>query len=86
MIVVYTDYAQETDPETGETYDIPGIKIGDGNAYLIDKPFVGDDTRDMLVEHINNQVIHITAEERQEWNDKLNYVEPDSDLLEFTRN
>ena len=98
MLVVYTDYKTITDPDTGETTVVPGFKIGDGNAYLIDKPFVGDDIRAELEalssnfdDHIQNDIIHITAVEREFWNNKLNYVDPedqpeDKDLLEFTRN
>ena len=33
-IYVYTDYATE------DQKNIPGIKIGDGNAYVVDLPFV----------------------------------------------
>ena len=86
MITVYTDYQQKTDPSTGEVTYIPGFKIGDGNAYLIDKPFVGDDIRDILTEHIEDTGIHIQPGEREFWNNKLNYEEPEGDLLEFTRN
>ena len=86
MIVVYTDYQQKIDESTGEIIYIPGFKIGDGNAYLIDKPFIGDDIRDLLMEHIEDTGIHIQPGEREFWNNKLNYEEPESDLLEFTRN
>lgn len=54
----------------------PGIKIGDGNAYLIDLPFVGDDLCDQIMnvisDHINNTDIHVTTEEKNFWNNKLN--------------
>ena len=86
MLVVYTDYAKKTDPETGKTIYIPNFKIGDGNAYLIDKPFVGDDIRSILEEHIEDTGLHIQPGEREFWNNKLNYEEPEGDLLEFTRN
>ena len=64
MLVVYTDFSSYEDAETGEIHYIPGFKIGDGNAYLIDKPFLSDDIRMTLINHINNGTIHITAEER----------------------
>lgn len=86
MLVVYTDFSSYEDAETGEIHYIPGFKIGDGNAYLIDKPFLSDDIRMTLINHINNGTIHITAEERDTWNNKLNYEEVVDDLLEFTRN
>lgn len=85
MLVVYTDYKQ-TDDGQGNITLIPGIKIGDGNAYLVDKPFVTDAVDAEITEHINDMVKHITQNEREFWNNKLNYVEPESDLLEFTRN
>lgn len=54
------------------TTTIPGIKIGDGLAYGIDLPFVGDDIAADLLSHINNTTAHITAEERIKWNNKIN--------------
>lgn len=85
MLVVYTDYESYVD-EHGETVYVPGFKIGDGNAYLIDKPFVGEADRQLLNEHIQNTEVHIQPGERIFWNNKLNYEEPESDLLVFTRN
>lgn len=86
MIVVYTDYKREVDPETGQETLIPNFKIGDGNTYLIDKPFIGDDIRKLLQSHMEDTGMHIQSGEREFWNDKLNYVDPgDDDLLEFTR-
>jgi len=83
MLVVYTDYAVDS-----EGNYIPAFKIGDGNAYVGDAFFVGDDIRAGLEEHINNKIIHITQEEREFWNNKLNLEIPQSgsDLLVFTRN
>lgn len=72
-IVVYTDYGRKTVNDV--EYLVPGIKIGDGKAYLIDLPFVGasdrDDVMKALQEHINDDVRHITAQERTRWNHKL---------------
>lgn len=39
---------------------IPAIKVGDGNAYVIDLPF----TSDILNDHINNMVVHLSARDR----------------------
>ena len=57
---------------------IPGLKIGDGNAYLIDLPFITDALAQnilsiiqMLNAHINNPDVHITPEERIFWNNKV---------------
>lgn len=60
-IYIYTNYQQK------DGKDIPGLKVGDGGAYLIDLPFI--DTQ--YFEHINNTEIHITQEERENWNNKV---------------
>lgn len=84
MLVVYSDYQHYVD-EHGDIVYVPGFKIGDGNAYLIDKPFVGEADSKLLQEHINDIDVHVRPGEREFWNNKLNYVEPEDDLLEFTR-
>lgn len=46
--------------------DVPGIKIGSGNAYVQDLMFVGDvaiDTQ-ILEDHINDTTIHTNTEEK----------------------
>lgn len=54
-----------------------GLKIGDGLAYAVDLPFVGDDVAagilQTLQDHISDTQIHITEEEREIWNNKINY-------------
>lgn len=69
-IIIYSDR------NTIDGVDYPGIKIGDGKAYLIDLPFVGDDIAlnilNELEEHISNQNIHVTEDEKNFWNNKLN--------------
>lgn len=81
-ICVYTDHTMITD-DLGNTFAYPGIKIGDGNAYLIDLPFIGDDIRYEILQqlraHTSNTVIHITQEEREFWNRKLNYEYDDAE-------
>lgn len=56
---------------------IPGIKIADGLSYVVDLPFVGDDVTSEILrslsEHVNDRTIHITEQERQFWNNKINY-------------
>lgn len=73
-IIVYTDKA--TYEEDGQTVTVPGIKIGDGSAYGIDLPFLGEvETNQVLQQlnaHTSNTDIHITAAERTFWNKKLN--------------
>ena len=84
MLIVYVDY-QSYEDEHGDIVYVPGFKIGDGNAYLIDKPFVGEADSKLLQEHLEDTGLHIQPGEREFWNNKLNYVEPDNDLLIFTR-
>lgn len=58
-IYVYTDY----DNQGG--VDIPGIKIGDGNAYVIDLPFIAGTS------------ITITQEQINYWNNKVSmHIDP----------
>lgn len=97
MLVVYTDYVTYVDPDTGKTIYVPGVKIGDGNAYLSDIAFLGDGGPEqgweILMEHINNWEIHVSATDRARWDQKLNVkdeVSPSGelitgDLLVFTR-
>lgn len=85
-VYVYTDKDKYI-TDTGEIIWIPGIKIGDGNAYLIDKPFITTAVEQKLIKHMEDVLTHIQPGEREKWNNKLNYIEPgNSGLLEFTRN
>lgn len=71
-IIVYTD----RNVIDGVKY--AGVKLGDGLAYVVDLPFVGDDIAAqvvaMLNEHVNDTGIHVTSEEKEFWNNKLNCV------------
>ena len=69
-IIVYSDH--DTVIEDGEEKIVPGIKIGDGMAYCIDLPFVTDSLAKRLLGHINNSAIHVSAEDRAFWDNKLN--------------
>lgn len=82
IIYIYTD-AFKVDGK-----DVAGIKVGDGNAYLIDKAFLTDYLANELAElitqfqaHLDDNVRHITADERTKWNNKLNY---DNDVSDET--
>lgn len=83
-ICVYTDHTTVQD-DMGHDITYPGIKIGDGNSYLIDMPFVGDDIRYLLLQriksHEDNTIVHITQEERVFWNNKLNLDVDDEELI-----
>lgn len=77
-VIVYEDYETKTYTieEYGETVTktvkIPNIKIGTGNAYVQDLAFVDEETRNILIEHINNLDIHTTLAEKLFWNNKIN--------------
>ena len=69
-IYVYTDYYTDSDGNP-----VPGVKIGDGTAYLIDRPFITK----ILDEHLANQIVHITAAERLSWNNKVTcFIDPNN--------
>ena len=61
-IYIYSDWG--TSPE-GKS--IAGFKIGDGETRLADLCF----TDQMYTDHINDTVIHITQQERTDWNNKV---------------
>ena len=85
-VIVYTDYETKTYTveEYGETVtktvEIPNIKVGTGNAYVQDLPFVDEKTRDILMEHINNHDIHVTLQEKLFWNNKIN-IDDSEDIV-----
>ena len=72
VLYIYTNF--KIIQKDNEQIAIPGIKIGDGKTYLIDMPFLNDHSylEDMILEHINNKSIHVSAEDRMFWNNKLN--------------
>lgn len=63
-IYVYTDLRQTDD---NPPKNIAGVKIGDGNAYLIDKPFLDE----IYYDHITDSTIHTTSAEKTFWNNKV---------------
>lgn len=77
-VIVYTDYetktytVQEYGETVTKTVNIPNIKIGTGNAYVQDLVFVDEATRELLLNHINNNDIHTTLAEKLFWNNKVN--------------
>ena len=80
-IYVYTDHSQVG----GE--DIPAIKIGDGNSYLIDMPFA-DENAKTLLDHINDTDVHTSLAERAYWNNKVTCFlsAADNENLVFSKN
>lgn len=61
-IYIYSDWRKDDENRT-----IAGLKVGDGVSYLIDIPFTTED----FVEHMSDQVCHITQAEREFWNNKV---------------
>ena len=78
-IIVYSDYGRHDDKP------VPFVKIGDGLAYLVDLPFIGNEDAaevvSVLQDHINNTNIHVTTEEKAFWNNKLNYSKNGEELI-----
>lgn len=67
-------------PKAGEICvfsDTGKIKIGDGVVPVVDLPFISqsdyDAVMDELHEHTQNYQIHVSPEDRERWNNKLNY-------------
>ena len=69
-VYVYSDHQQIDDGNGNITY-IPGIKVGDGSAYVVDLPFDTDLIVSQLNNHVSNTTIHITSSERTFWNGKV---------------
>ena len=90
QIVIYTDYRTIEDGEGG-TKNVPGLKIGDGVAYGIDLPFLGEYETEMIITSLNaqiqNQEIHVSASDRLRWDKKIDVrlIGDDFDIIEFFR-
>lgn len=91
VLYIYTNYKKIKKQGEQDQIIIPGLKIGDGTTYLIDLPFINDtaggsEIEQMILDHINNNVIHISAEERNFWNNKLNLLlQPETQTLILNR-
>lgn len=85
-VIVYEDYetktytVEEYGKTVTKTVQIPNIKIGTGNAYVQDLAFVDEKTRDILMEHIHNNDIHVTLAEKLFWNNKINVDDADEQI------
>lgn len=69
-IIIYSDYRKVV--VDGKTVNVPGIKIGTGNSYVQDLAFAGSSDTEIIAAHIDDSIVHITAAEREFWNNKLN--------------
>lgn len=90
QIVIYTDKAVIED-DFGETKVVPGIKIGDGLAYCVDLPFLGDEVSEQLLQeirmHLQNSEIHVSSSDRLRWDNKVavRVVGYNGEIIEFYR-
>ena len=79
-------------PKAGEIClysDAAKIKIGDGSAFIVDLPFIGEQDiqtlREALQRHMEDMTAHVAEREKEFWNNKLNY-EVSGDTLVLNRN
>ena len=61
-VYIYSDWGVSPDGK-----QIAGFKVGDGETRLYDVPF----TDQMYADHIKDTIIHITQQEREDWNNKV---------------
>ena len=73
-IIIYSDYQSIQKEEGGEIVNVavPGIKVADGQAYVQDLPFIDEQLRDIVVDHVNDIARHTTLAEKLFWSNKLN--------------
>jgi hypothetical protein len=85
-IIIYTNMHSVI--VDGVRKDLPAIKIGDGKTTLANISFLGEYESQVLLDHINDNERHITQQEREFWNNKLNIGEEpvQNRTLIFTRN
>ncbi len=80
-IIIYSDY--KTIERDGVSVNVPGIKIGSGNAFVQDLAFVDEAQAQDLLAHVSDTVAHTTEKEKQFWNNKLN-VQDEAEVFEGT--
>lgn len=69
-LYVYSDYKQVNNK------NVAGIKAGDGTSFLIDMPFIDKP----LDAHIADTIAHVTAQEREFWNNKVRcFIDPNDE-------
>lgn len=66
------------DAYTKDNVSYPRIKIGSGNSYIADLAFTDKYLEDLINDHINDSVKHITAAERSTWNNKIHLSSNDT--------
>lgn len=89
-IYIYSDYRTKTEGET--TVYVPGVRIGDGNAYVIDLPFISFSEVDVseIAEQVTSVLSQsnalVSSEDRQKWDGKARVFlsSVDSEILVFS--
>ena len=69
-VYIYSDYSYLEDG-AGNSIPIAGIRIGDGNSYIRDLPFISDAMTNTIVAHISDNDRHVTLHEKEFWNNKV---------------
>ena len=67
-IYIYTD---KTYLSAGGDVTAPGVKIGDGLAYVVDLPFQSDLIGEEVLQEVAEMSGSVTEQERQLWNNKV---------------
>ena len=66
QLVIFTNLRERTKSD-GTTITSAGIKVGDGNTTIEQLPFIDW----FYWDHINDKNIHVTAEQKTFWNNKI---------------
>lgn len=76
-IIIYSDYSERTETIGDETHTIkiPNFKVGDGLAFVQDLPFVSEEIRVELENHLRDASIHVTLADKLFWNNKINITD-----------
>lgn len=67
---IYSDHEVYYDSNSNPVV-VPGVKIGDGTSFVTSLPFTSDALAAALASHIGDATMHVTAAEKQAWNNKV---------------
>ena len=80
QLVIFTDLYKRTNSE-GVEITSAGIKVGDGNTKIEQLPFIDW----FYLDHINDKNIHVTAEQKTFWDNKIS-CDVDDETLNLFKN
>ena len=69
-IYIYSNASTYVD-DAGNAFPIAALKIGDGTSYLIDMPFTSDSSSATVFNHLADDTIHVSVQDRLSWNNKV---------------